>query len=184
MSVHRKLFSPFSCVLPHLTLMLVLLVTGNGCYSSCSFFGLRSDDEEIAYILTLHQPVRPGSDPANLIRPLASGIPNHDIWVRVIPLISSKQFRSASVEESDDGTVALKLDLDNHGRFLWMTLCAEFGGSDVAVVVDGIYRFMWKLPRPSKHQARQIVIEGNWDVDDVRAIAEWAPKNYERWHGD
>jgi len=51
---------------------------------------------------------------------------------------------------------------------------------EVAVLVDGFFRFLWRLPGAS--EGDRLVIRGHWDSREAELIAEYTPANYDRLH--
>ena len=135
---------------------------------------MAGDDEEgPAYILSLHKCLRDNHYGTRLVRKFETARYG-DVYVHRIPLLTSRNMRTVSVRKNDDGEVVLHGALDHHGRFLWMQIRAEHAGRSVAVAVDGMYRFLWRVPRMAEADDRLIAIDGPWEEKEARSIAERA----------
>jgi hypothetical protein len=155
----------------------------SGCRATKMDLGLRDrENDQLAFVVSVHEFTTSSDPSAALAREIPSADGLENVWIRRIPLISSRVFPTAEVVAGKNGETALLAELDGHGRYLWMQLCAEYGGRPVAVVVDGVYRFTWRVPPPSSHTQPSILISGPWNPREAELIAEWAPKNYAQWH--
>jgi len=177
--------------MPKTTLNIILRLLAFGAIlgtAACRIpdmnLGLREKHEpDVAFVLTLHEFVPPDAPDGRLVRAMPTVHDNRNVWIRRIPLLSSRVIHNITVTAADEGEApALTAALDMHGRFLWMQLCGEYGGRLVAVAVDGVYRFAWRVPPPHAHARDAIVIQGPWNLREAELVAQWAPKNYAKWH--
>ncbi|OGV71391.1 MAG: hypothetical protein A3K19_01520 [Lentisphaerae bacterium RIFOXYB12_FULL_65_16] len=135
-------------------------------------------DDRIVNVVSLHLFEMPGTDGSRLFRTMEApaGRPVH---VRTLPLLSSRNFIRVVVTTAPDGQPALLATLDDHGRMLLMQLCAEHAGDNVAVAVDGLYRFAMRVPRQPVND-RTLLIPGPWNPADAQAVTNACEENYEK----
>jgi len=161
-----------------LAFALALCVAGfsAGCALFVSPLSFLSDDDEAQDALALFELAGRRSPEGYLYiwLPTASG---EYVKLRRMPLLSSRHITRVTVVMQDDGRPVLRGELDSHGRMIWMQVCSEYAGRQVAVVVDGVIRFPLLIPGPSGDE-HHISIPGDWTPGEAKAIAERASENY------
>jgi len=155
----------------------------SGCTSMLERLGWHDPDaDRVAYVVSLHQLAGAASENSRLRVVMQREGGAGPLDVRRIPLLTSRVFRTADMVALADGTVAVRGHLSAHGRLLWMQVCAEHSGTPVAVAVDGAYRFLWEVPRPSQSDGDSVTIRGPWGRREAELITGWAPRNFAKQH--
>ena len=132
-------------------------------------------------IVSLHQVFPDGSDGGRLAMPLTHPGTSRTLYVRKIPVLSSREFKKVSFEDGAmDDTQVLVAELDRRGRMRWMQTCVELSNTYIAVLVDSKYQFMWRIPRPAEADEENLRIHGPWDAELTDAIRARAAENYRR----
>lgn len=164
----RRLFGVAACFL--------VILGGPGC----SFLAVRP---EIRWVVSFHLTARP-EDEGQLITAVRDLVDDRVYRLRKMPIASSRYILAAEPVEEDGKTTAVKFTMDPFNRLKWTQIVTEYGGRQVAVCVDGYYRFMWRVPRRYDTESHEVLVEGPWDSREAELIAEWAPANYRNLHND
>ncbi len=168
----------------------VLLIT---VMSICACCGCRSPSwlpfgtgntskREPIYTLAFH-PVAHAAVAGGRLVARISGRDGENVNIRRIPLLTSNSIMFARPVVDASGNEALQVHLDSHGRYVWMQVAAQYQGSDLAVLVDGRYRFRWRVPANTGGQ-ETIVVTGDWNSGELMQIARHATLNYKLLNQD
>ena len=160
-----------------LALLLPTLAACPGCALFVSPLSFFSQEQEIVNGIALFELAGRGTPEGNLYRWLPTVDGRRRIKVRAMPLLSSNHITQMEVVTGEDGRSVLRATLDAHGRMIWMQVCAEYAGREIAVAVDGLLRFPMVIPRLSG-DATQLLIPGDWTPREAKDMAERATKNY------
>lgn len=157
----------------HRFLRLCLLAGLAGPLAGC----VASKYDKLEYTFAAHQ----YADPELIGGRLGRYVPNLDgertAYVRSVPLVTSRNIVAAELIEGEDGTYAVRLQLDRHGQDLWLQACIQLGGRRMAVLVDGFHLFDMTIP----HRQRSydtILVEGPWEASQARGVATHATTNH------
>ena len=153
-----------------------------GCTSLRKKWADYQDNQNPMYAVSLHLLAAADTDEGRLVYSVSDPVGGPGVRIRRIPLLSGYGFVSAEPVLKGDVVTAIAFALDGHGRMNWMQVTAEHPGSQVAVLVDGYYRFLWRLPRTSAANPERLTVEGPWDRREAELIAEHTPDNYEKLH--
>lgn len=159
------------------SLGIFLLLSTSGCK------GLRKTRQDIIYAVEICEfadDVRISTGAVRYLPDLERG---RRIAVKRLPILTSNCFRSASIEEPQEGveTRTIRFVLDKHGTYVWLQSCREFHGDKVAVVVDGFYRFSIELPTQLEPPG-VLVITGPWQPQEAENIVLNVETNYRLLH--
>ncbi len=169
---------PLGTTLAHAALIGALAAGLCGCQSLRDWQARRKFQPK--YVVSVHLLARPGVDEGRLIRRVAGLDGGREVRVRHVPVLSTYGFPAAEPVVEGETATAIAFTLDGHGRMAWMQTTAEHPGEEVAVLVDGFFRFLWRLPGAS--EGDRLVIRGPWDRREAELIAEYTPANYDRLH--
>jgi hypothetical protein len=161
-----------------LLLMAALLP---GAMTGCR--GIR-ESKQTRWAISIHLKARKGDGEKLLIMPVRDLHDDTIHWLRKIPVASSRFIMVAEPVVKDGKTAAITFTMDPFNRLKWTQIVTEYGGREVAVCVDGYYRFMWRIPYTYDSETHQVTMEGPWDEREAELIAEWAPTNYKNLRND
>lgn len=155
--------------------LLLALALGGGCLTPRNWFATGSKDEAKS-LVALFSYAQSDTIGRKLTRELLDP-DGASVTVGAFPLLSPVRICNAAVVRNAAGERALELHLDRHGRMIWLQICAEFAGREVAVVVDGFYRFPFRIPGHAVG-SRTVVIPGPWNATELGEIVAATPHNY------
>ena len=167
------------------SLRIEILVAGFVVFSvsSCKTLeGGRNDDgkeDERPYALRFYKPAEKTPHSGSLYKKIYSRDRSRAVTVRSVPVLTSKCFPDITKAEAEEENLqAINIKLDRKGVHRWGSLRTTRGGRYIAIVVDGIYQFLWKVPDGSWENPEQITIKGPWDPDVTEKIIQNAEENY------
>ncbi len=159
------------------TVFLMLAVSGllGGC-------GLRprlGRMGEVIYGIELYRLADKTNMPPHTVRRLPNYEGGRSVPVHRSPLISSRSFVKGTVDPPVPGETerTLRIFLDTHGRYLWIQACREFPGAEVAVAIDGFFRFLFPLPARLPDSG-VLLLRGPWRKQELEKTAIRVEKNY------
>gem|GEM_PF-2742389 len=156
-------------------LPILTLAVASGCSTVRDWFdGDREKDTQ--YVVALFAFARRDLMGNRLTRTLIDPT-GGNVVVQTTPLLSPVYVYDAGTVTGPDGAPALELRLNQYGQNRWLQICAELAGREVAVVLDGFYRFAFRIPRHAIG-SQSIVIPGPWTEVEIRRIAAAAADNY------
>lgn len=160
-------------------LILAGLLVFNGCRSMPFMNKDKSDEDGARGVVSLHEIIPEDVPSGKLGLRLSSRDGERVMHVNKIPLLASVFFPKVEFEPgSAEDTKIMIVDLDRRGQMRWMQMSAELAGRYVAVLVDGRYQFMWRVPSPGKTQRQILRLHGPWGDEVAERISERAAKNY------
>lgn len=142
----------------------------------------RTKTAEPIFTLALH-PIEPGGSPGGRLVTQVSSPRGVPIIIRRIPLLTSHRIVGASVVADETGGQGLRILLDPRGHYRWMQMAAQYRGHDVAVLIDGRYRFQWRVAGPGDADG-SVLIRGDWNSLDLEQVARHAHTNYQLLNTD
>ncbi|MFO7821614.1 MAG: hypothetical protein R6V56_06140 [Lentisphaeria bacterium] len=132
-------------------------------------------------VVSIHEVVPEAVNAGGLAMAVPSPEDGRVFQVRKTPLLASVFFPQIEFTEGKtDSTKIMIVALDARGRMRWMQVCAELAGRYVAVLVDGQYRFMWRVPRAAAAAPRTLRLHGPWSDDVAKLIENNAVENYKK----
>lgn len=160
-------------------LIALALVGAVGCSGTTWRSLMGGPDARLTYTLSLHLLV-PTSTPSNRLVSTVYDQRGAAVRVGSLPLLSSAQITAIDVEpDATAGVLTLRVQLDTHGQYVWAQELAAHAGEEVAVLVDGTYRFIVRLSAAG-HAPGSVAIRGPWDKAEADKIADRADANYSR----
>ena len=136
------------------------------------------------YVVTMHLLARNHESTRPFIMPVKPLGSDRTYWVYRVPVLSSRHIVRAVPVRNEDSVSAVEFETHPVHRLKWVSLAAEHGGQRVAVLVNGYFRFLWRVPETYSPESRTLTVEGPWDPREAELIAEWAPDNYEEFNRD
>lgn len=162
-----------------LLLVCAGLLVFNGCQSVPFMNKDSSDEDDAGGVVSLHEIIPEDVPSGKLGLRLASSDGERVLHVNKIPVLASVFFPKVEFQPgSAEDTKVMIVELDRRGQMRWMQMSAELAGRYVAVLVDGRYQFMWRVPSPGKTQRQILRIHGPWDDEVAERISKRAAKNY------
>lgn len=135
---------------------------------------------ELAYTVSIHQLVPEAEAEMSRLARSVRADDGSTYYIRRLPLLDSGAIRRVEVQpvENADDAVILKAHLDRHGRMIWYQVCAEHASEPAAVLLNGRFHKLLRIPR-RLDRGRPVPL-GEWPAWEAEKIAAHAPQNYAR----
>ncbi|MDT8390776.1 MAG: hypothetical protein RRC34_09750 [Lentisphaeria bacterium] len=156
-------------------------VAALGILTGCETFSFFKSEKESRWVISFHLQARE-KDGENLSVTRVRSLDNDESYlIRRLPLSDSRHILIGEPVKKDGKVAAVTFTVDPHQRLKWLAITTEYGGRQVAVCLDGYFRFLWRVPHHFDNETCEITVEGPWDSREAELVCEWAPANYTYW---
>ncbi len=150
---------------------LFLMLTG------CSLLPSRS---RVQYVLSLHRIVTQDADAPRGPGVIEVTTPvGKSISVRAAPELSSEYFTHMEILQLPDSPPALKISLNDRGRFRWIQMQHLLLGAQFALLVDQYCHSIVTL-RPNATGDDYLILPGPWTTRELEGLVRQCETNYRR----
>lgn len=159
-------------------LLSIVTILTLGILTGCETFSFFKNKKETRWTISFHLQARE-KDGENLSVSRVRSLDNDESYlVRRIPLSDSRHILAGELVKKDGKVVAVKFTMDPHQRLKWLAITTEYGGQQVAICLDGYFRFLWRVPYRFDEETYTMTVDGPWDPREAELVCEWAAENY------